>query len=147
MPTVTVENPNLAKLNKNYRKTTNAEIRNLLDKIVIVEETNKGKGSVVGYYTADDETMTKIRKTPRNVSHTFDFKPNKLVKGLKEFKRITFLVKSSSRFFLKPDIGEVFDQMSEEDKTRTKAICNIDGSEDIPCDNLDQFLCVAALLE
>jgi hypothetical protein len=30
---------------------------------------------------------------------------------LKEYKTIRYLVKSSSRFFLKPDVGEIFDQI------------------------------------
>ncbi|MFA6227175.1 MAG: hypothetical protein WC631_01685 [Candidatus Paceibacterota bacterium] len=134
-------------LYSNYKRTSSDEIRELLSRILIVSETHKGKGSVVGYYTADKDTMEKIRKNPRGISHTFDFKPDELVDGLKEFKRIRFLVKSSSRFFLKPDIGEVFDQMSDDDKKQTKAVETLTDSVEIDGSEGEHFVCTAILLK
>ena len=39
-----------------------------------------------------------------------------MIEGLVEYKKIPFLVKSSSRFFLKPDIGEILDAIDWRDK-------------------------------
>lgn len=137
------------KLYASYGRTSDAEIISLLGRINIVRVTHKGVGSEYGYYTIDDKTMEKILAKPRSVSHTWDHAPNKLVRGLREFKSILFLVKSSSRFCLKPDIGEVFDAMSEEDKVRAVAIETLtEPAVVVPeCSNADHFICTAILFE
>ncbi len=118
-----IENIDLAKLRKNYGSTKTGDIKELLNRIDLVVLSNKGVGTIQGYYTFDDELMNKIKAKPRNVSHTFStVNPNKLIEGLEVRKELIFYIKSSSRFFLKPDIGEVFDQMTDEDKELTKAI-------------------------
>jgi hypothetical protein len=138
----------LKPLRKNYKKTSCEDIVKHLERILIVQTTHKGVGSVYGYYAIDGNTLANIKKAPRGISHTFDFKPGEHVPDLKEFKRITFLVKSSSRFFMKPDIGEIFDQMTEEDLRETKAIETLhEEAVAIYCPEGDEFLVKAILLK
>lgn len=139
--------PDMEKLYENYGRTTDEEIRELLKRIILVCLTSRGVGSKYGYYAFAEEGMAKILEKPRNVSHTWDPKPGEYVKErLREFKRLPFLVKSSSRFFLKPDIGEVFDAMDDDDKKRTKAICTLTDSVCVNGEG-DYFICIAVLLE
>jgi len=148
MNTTTKESAlDMEKLYKDYGRTTDAEIRELLKRIILVSLTSKGVGSKYGYYAFTEESMAKIQEKPRNVSHTWDPKPGEYIKKrLREFKRLPFLVKSSSRFFLKPDIGEVFDAMDDDDKKRTMAIYTLTDSECVNASG-DEFICTAILLE
>ncbi len=140
-------NTELKTLHKKYGRTSDDEIRALLKRIKLVVLTSKGVGSRFGYYTFADGLMKRICKEPRGISHTWDSKPGTFVKKpLKEFKSVRFLVKSSSPFFLKPDIGEVFDQMSDADKKRAVAIYTYTDSECVNS-NDGHFICTAILLE
>jgi len=96
-----------------YKKTSDDDIRKHLEKIKIVVLENKGVGTIQGYYPLSTSSMEKILKKPRNVSLSFDATETEdtCLQNLKEYKTIRYLVKSSSRFFLKPDIGEIFDQI------------------------------------
>ena len=102
---------------------SDGDIRKYLSRpIKIVREENGN------YFPLSGEAMKKILTKPRNTSLTFDAeeidKKNKTT-GLEEYKNIIYLVKSSSRFFLKPDIGEIFDQIEFDDlySDKIKAIC------------------------
>lgn len=96
-----------------YKKTDDTKIREVLSKVKIVVEQNKGVGTLHGYYPLNEVSMTKILEKPRNISLSFDATEteNTPLEGLKEWKKVRFLVKSTSRFFLKPDIGEIIDQI------------------------------------
>ncbi len=138
----------LEDLYASYGKTSDKEINKLLGRISLVCLANKGVGSTYGYYGFADSSMDSIKKNPRGVSHTWDPKPGKLIKKpLKAFKKLKFLVKSSSRFFFKPDIGEVFDAMTECDKKRAKAIHTLTGESACVNGDGDHFICYADLLE
>jgi len=99
----------------NYKRMGDAEIRENFKKIKLVrQEFSNGKPI---YYEFSKAAINKMMKNPRGTSLTFDAATTvkKKVKDLQPWKQITYLVKSSSRFFLKPDIGEIFDQIFWED--------------------------------
>lgn len=102
-----------------YKNTTDEKIREYLNNIRIVVLTNKGPNTLHGYYPLSEDSMTKIMAKPRNVSLSFDAHETSDIPmtDLKEWKSIEYLVKSTSRFFLKPDIGEIFDQINWRDLT------------------------------
>lgn len=97
----------LSGLYYNYKKCSVENIQKHLKTIKIVMKSNDK------YYALKYDAVQKISERPRNVSLSFDvFKDfEELILNLKEIKTIKYLVKSSSRFFLKPDIGEIFDQI------------------------------------
>ena len=136
-----MKNINIDTLYKKYKSKDLKQIRSYLKNIKIVEMKNNN------YYSISDDDMKKISEKPRNISFTFD--TNIIFDfelDLTVFKIIPFIVKSSSRFFLKPDIGEVFDQMDENDINQTCAIyVNSDEYEVINSDG-DHFLMNAVLL-
>jgi hypothetical protein len=140
----------LSKLYYNYKKTSDEDVREFLKKVKIVRKEHKGVGSVYGYYELSDAHLKKMLAKPRNISLTFDAtntKPKPLTK-LKYGKSFYFLVKSSSRFFLKPDIAEVIDQIPYEDKycSELLAICIEDGHDLIPDTEGEHFIMKATLL-
>jgi len=134
-----------------YGKSTDEDIRKFLSHAKIVVLENKGVGTVHGYYPLNEEAMKKVLEKPRNVSLTFDATKTeeKLVEGLREYKDIMFLVKSSSRFFLKPDIGEVIDQIDFHDKfgDTIKGIRLKDGYTTLPATEGEHFLMIATLFK
>lgn len=139
----------LEKLYKNYKKMSTDDIQKHLETIKIVKLEHQGIGTIYGYYPIADKDLKKVAKDPRGFSYTFDSKTgNEPILDLKEMKQIPFLVKSSSRFFLKPDIGEVFDQIPEEDLTSGKitAVCiNMGSQETLDSADGSEFLMVATL--
>ncbi len=134
-----------------YKKTSDDEIREYLNDIKIVILENKGVGTIQVYYPLSDKSMAKILKKPRNISLSFDAieTSDVCIDNLKEYKTIKYLVKSTSRFFLKPDIGEIFDQINYEDlwDKKIKAIQYISGTG-ITLDDTDgeHFILEAKLL-
>lgn len=96
-----------------YKKRDDDEIRKILDKVLIVVPETKKDGKFLGYFPLNKKSVDKIREKPRNVSLTFDAAgtASKPVRGLVPYMEIAYLVKSSSRFFLKPDFGEIVDQI------------------------------------
>jgi hypothetical protein len=136
-----------------YKKTSDEEIRKLLDKVKIVRMQHKGAGSVYGYYPISDESLNKMKEDPRGNSLTFDTTETKgeALMGLEEYKKFVFLVKSSSRFFLKPDIGEVIDQIDFRDlmfEIEFDAICvNLDDYKLLDDTDGEHFLMTAVLLK
>lgn len=132
-----------------YKNTSDDDIRKYLKKIKIVKLENKGVGSVFGYYPLNKKSIDKISKKPRNVSLTFDATDtdDKPLKNLTEFKTVTYLVQSTSRFFLKPDIGEIFDQIEWRDLDDIKAICFNTDSETLDDTQGEHFLMTVTLLK
>ncbi len=135
-----------------YKRVEDDEIRKVLKQVKLVKKEHKGVGSVYGYYPLNATAMKKIIEKPRNVSLTFDA-TNTIktpITGLEEYKSIVFLVKSTSRFFLKPDIGEVFDQIDFHDLMCVEfdAICvNLDNYETLDGTDGEHFLMTATLLK
>ncbi len=135
-----------------YKTTSDEKIREVLSKTKIVIAENKGIGTLQGYYTLNKESMAKILDRPRNISLSFDATQteNKPLKGLKEWKTIKYLVKSTSRFFLKPDIGEIIDQIDFRDlffNTKIKAIQYIPSAyQELEDTSGEHFIMVAKLL-
>jgi len=127
---------NEASLYKNYGKTSDSEIIELLNRIILLHKTHKGVGTIYGYYRLSEEKMGRIISKPRKMYlyevngslHNFDEKNDvgDLVAELEEYKIIYFIAKYSFCSWPREDhgvnIGEIIDQMSEEDKKITKAI-------------------------
>jgi hypothetical protein len=135
-----------------YKRVEDDEIRKVLKQVKLLKQEHKGVGSVYGYYPLNAEAMKKIIEKPRNISLTFDATETEdtPVTGLEEYKKIVFLVKSTSRFFLKPDIGEVFDQIDFNDLiggATFDAICvNLGEYETLDGTDGEHFLMTATLL-
>lgn len=134
-----------------YKKTSDDDIRKHLENIKIVVLQNKGVGTIQGYYPLSTTSMNKIKEKPRNVSLSFDATETEdtCLENLKEYKTIKYLVKSTSRFFLKPDIGEIFDQIYFMDlfDDKIKAIQYLSNSyETLPDTDGEHFIMEAKLL-
>lgn len=143
-----LEKYELSGLYYRYKKTTDDDIRKYLEKIKIVGLGDHGVGSIHGYYEIADSLLKRVKENPRGISYQFELKLSKnLVDDLKPYKRIVFLVKSSSRFFLKPDIGEVFDAIDPHDLwgNKIKAIYMESGEQGLPGTDGEHFLMVATL--
>lgn len=135
----------------NYKRRTNEEIFKYLDKVKIVKAQHKGIGTQFGYYPLDEEAMNKIFKSPRGKSLSFDATTtsDEPMLELKEYKKLYYLVKSSSRFFLKPDIGEIIDQIKFDDyhSSEIKAIVfDPDSYQVIEGTQGEHFVMIATLL-
>jgi len=135
----------------NYKKLSDDQIREYLNNITFVVLKDNGVNSVYGYYPLSKESMDKIKQEPRRNSLTFDATKTEdtPITNLKEFKKITFLCKSSSRFYLKPDIGEILDQISYFDLCRSqkiKAIRMVDGNYETLPDTGDEHHLMQAVL-
>ena len=134
-----------------YKKTSDNDIRKYLGNIKIVVGQNKGVDTIHGYYPLSEESMVRILEKPRNISLSFDAieTVDTPIQNLKEYKTIKYLVKSSSRFFLKPDIGEIFDQIHYTDlfNNKIKAIQYLQSAyETLPDTNGEHFVMEAKLL-
>ena len=133
-----------------YKRTSDEDIREHLKRIKIVRLMNKGPNTIHGYYPLTEKDQVKIAEKLRTCSLTFDATetedtPMKLTVA----KKFTFLVKSSSRFFLKPDIGEIFDALVtyRDLDSAICAICVVEGSHEVvPNTDGEHFLMDALLL-
>jgi hypothetical protein len=105
-----------------YGRTSDEQIRDFLGRLKIVILGNKGIGTIQGYYPLSEGFLGRILENPRGVSITFDSPETgeDYEDRLEKYKTVKYLVKSSSRFFLKPDIGEVFDQIPLTDLLSSK---------------------------
>jgi hypothetical protein len=109
-----------------------------------------GPGTTFGYYPLTEAAQAKISEKPRKVpfrynNHETEKKP---LTNLTEYKRIPFLVKSSSRFFLKDDIGEVFDQIDIHDLySDIKAIAVTEDYEELAGTDGEHFVKTAILFK
>ena len=133
-----------------YKKRSDDDIRKFLEKCKIVKLTNNGVGTIQGYYPLTDEAIQEILPKPRGKSLTFDATEvgDEPLTGLRQFKEVTYLVKSSSRFFLKPDIGEIIDQISFDDfhSSHVRAILFQNIYEGLPDTDGEHFKMKAILL-
>jgi len=133
-----------------YKKTEDQEIRDYLKTIKIVKMEKQAGGTITKYYPLNAESMKKIKAKPRNVSLTFDagkITP-RAISGYEEYKTVTYLSKSTSRFFLKPDIGEIFDAIDFHDLMGGDfdAICFNTGYETLPNTDGEHHIMTATLL-
>ena len=147
-----IEKYSIPGLYYHYKTCDDDQIRNYLKTIKIVRLENKGIGTIQGYYALNAKAMKKILDNPRNNSLTFDATETKLhpIKNLCPYKKFVFLVKSTSRFFLKPDIGEVFDvihrfRWNDHNFNQYKAICIDDDYETLEDTAGEHFLMTATL--
>lgn len=103
----------ISRLYYRYGKTSDENIRKYLEKIKIAKEKDKGIDTIQGYYPLSEESMAKIKEKPRSVSLTSTTieTSNEILVGLKPWKDIIYLVKSTSSFFFRPDVGEILDQI------------------------------------
>jgi hypothetical protein len=134
-----------------YKKVENKDIKEYLEHIKLCRVDDKGIGTIHGYYPISQESLEKIKKNPRGTSLTFDAHETgeQPLTGLTKYKDIVFLVKSTSRFFLKPDVGEIFDQINYHDLWDykfIKAICLNEGFDTLPDTEGEHFLMTATLL-
>lgn len=133
-----------------YGKISDDEIREYLKTIKIVGLGDNGIGTVHGYYEISDRLMERVLKKPREFSYQFEMElSNRLVNGLVPYKRIVFLVKSTSSFFLRPDIGEVFDAINHHDLygNQIKAIWMEKGYVKLPGTDGEHFLMFATIFK
>jgi hypothetical protein len=146
-----MENVCLSGLYYRYKNTKDDLILDLLKKVKIVKKSTIGNSNSFAYYPLTKKSLNKILKNPRGVSLTFDAADTitKPIRGLVEYKTIVYLVKSTSRFFLKPDIGEVLDQINWEDLYSLKfnAICINEGYETLDETEGEHFIMTATLLK
>ena len=131
-----------------YKKVSDQDIREHLDRTKIVHR--KVISGIEGLYPLTDKMIDLIKKNPRGKSLTFDatILDATPILGLTFYKEINYLVKSSSRFFLKPDIGEIFDQIGFGDlmcKGTIKAIEFINECDTIPETEDEHFIMKANL--
>jgi len=102
-----IERKTISGLYYNYKKRTNEDIIKFLKNVKIIQKINNKYLEVNNY---------DFINSPRNNSLTLDVNFDKEFENIyTPYKKITYLVKSSSRFFLKPDIGEIIDQLSYSD--------------------------------
>lgn len=101
----------ITKLYYNYGKTPDSKILDILNKIELINN---------GLYLAHNQ-QSAIKIAPRGVSILYD-RPTgeRIFLPMYDKKIITYLVKSSSRFTLKPDIGEIIDQIEINDLYNSK---------------------------
>lgn len=142
----------ITRLYYRYKKTSDDEIREHLKDVKIVKRELHAGGKVTKYYPLNAKAMKTIKAKPRNVSLTFDATEvnMKAVSGLEEYKTVTYLCKSSSRFFLKPDIGEIFDALDFHDlicEGKFDAICFLNGYETLPNTDGEHHIMHAILLK
>jgi len=133
-----------------YGKTTDNEIRRFLDtkKLVRCEIIDNESKYFQLSKTSVDRIYDKLRKVTFSSAFDESKTDNEVISGLKEFLKITYLVKSSSRFFIKQDIGEVLDQLGWEYMLdeNIKAICLNDEYEPLPDTGGEHFLMTVTLL-
>lgn len=138
-----------------YGKTSDEKLRDYLTKYKIVIEKNNGIGSVHGYYplaqSAIDEISSKLRTIGFNMVEETMVTENEPILGLTEWKSFKYLVKSTSRFSLKVDIGEIFDQIHWEDLfygNEFKAILfSSSNYQELPDTQGEHFVLTAKLLK
>jgi hypothetical protein len=99
----------------------------------------------------NSDLLDEVKKYPRNVA--LNFEPDRYSKipadDLTSIKCINFLVQSSSRFFLKADVGEIIDQMDTNDQydNRIKGIAiDTEFHSELSGTAGEHFLMIAHLL-
>lgn len=140
----------LCRLYYGYKKTEDNEISDYLKNVKIVKMEKHAGGKITKYYPLKAAEMKKIKAEPRNISLTFDATEisTKAISGYEVYKTVTYLCKSTSRFFLKPDIGEIFDAIDFHDLMGGDfdAICFNNGYETLPNTDGEHHIMRATLL-
>lgn len=140
-----METAQLKELFKNYGLSSNQEIVSLLDRVKLVKLTHNGIGTAYGYYEMGDVLLRKIKKEQRKCAFTHDWESGQYIDDIKPYKVLIFLCESTSHMIVKPDIGEVFDQMTLVDRIECKAIdINV---FDVTHVSNSHFLCSVNLLK
>ncbi len=137
-------------LYERYGRTKDKDLKEYLSKIVIVKY-QFWDGHKTVYYPLTDFALFVARNKLRKAALTFEGGEINYaypINTLKSYKTFSYLVKSSSRFFLKPDIGEVFDQLEESEilDEKLKAICINDTYYSLDVPEGDHFIMSAQLL-
>lgn len=138
-----------------YGKRSDENIKDYLTRYKIVIEKNNGVGTKHGYYPLADSAITiiseKLRKIGFNMDEETMLTEDQPIENLTEWKTFKYLVKSTSRFSLKVDIGEIFDQIHWEDlfyKNTFKAILfSTDNYTELPDTEGEHFILTAKLLK
>lgn len=106
-------------LHANYGKASSADISLALksEKIIPVFPYHDVKGKKFGPHQIDDNQLKRIIDDPRE--DLFFLSPGKFRPELKDFKTIVVLIETVSGL---PafSVGEVFDQLTKEDKEKAK---------------------------
>jgi len=138
---------NIERLLKNYGRTSDEECRELLKRITPVQLGWKGGGTKYGFYTFGNRVMSKVKDTPREFSYLYaGGKLGEWIGGCPEvIREIPFYVKSTSHLVC-PDIGEIFDQMTDLDKQETELIY-VDMSFKVVMQDPNEFLMHALLMK
>jgi hypothetical protein len=134
----------IPRLYYSYGSCDKKRVQEILDSVMVVvaktdikvPKTDEVSGHVAQfsqrYYALNEKAADRMKKDPRGLSLTFHLTETveEPEKDLVPYKHFKFLTKSTSRFFLKPDIGEVLDQLNFDDFTdELAAICIEDGHE------------------
>jgi hypothetical protein len=131
------------KLYENYGRTSDDTIKRHLKRIKLLKRDGDK------FYEYTTESIQKVLDKPRNISLGFE-SDNTIeyeMKHMIEVKEISYLCKSSSRFFLKPDIGEIFDQIEESELNRINGIAFNQDTQGGPInEDYDHFIMTAWLL-
>ena len=150
---VKVEKKSISGLYYRYKKSSDQDIEEFFKNVKLVRYENKGPGTIQGFYPLTDKAMEKLMEKPRNLSPFFsesDFPTRDTpMNQLEEYMRFNVLVKSSSRFFLKPDIGELVDAIPIHERYHTKAraiILHSGSDELLPDTDGEHFVMEASLL-
>jgi hypothetical protein len=151
----------IPRLYYNYGRCDNEKLKRVLDEVlfvvpkieIIIPKLRKTKKLVRNYtekyYALDDKSVATIKKKLRTHATTWDIvtKENPET-NLVPYKKFSYLVKSSSRFILKPDIGELIDQIDYNDfDDKLVAICINTDYEELPGTQGEHFIMTAQLLK
>lgn len=141
-----IDTSKIAQLYYRYEKRSNEELKNFLGPIILLEK-NGDK-----FYALTIKSKEKILKSPRGYAINWGdlAKEENPIENYTIYKTVTFLVKSSSRFCLKADIGEVVDQLSFDDfhVSGIKGICvNKDEYKLLEGTQGEHFLMTATLFK
>lgn len=124
----------------NYGKTTDPEIIEAFDRLIICKKTDEGYREI--------NMPSRFRETPRGVSTNFNDDLNDVELELEPVASIPYLVKSSSHLFLKADLGEVLDQAPKSlmDNHEITGICIHDDYYTLNDPSRSHFIMMATFL-
>jgi hypothetical protein len=103
-------------LYENYGKISDSTISELLKTIIPILKDKEGN-----LYKLSLETEKEVIEKLRGYAFTNGEFGEKIIEILVPFAQINVLVQSASPWTLQPDVGEVFDQMTEDELKTTKA--------------------------
>lgn len=150
-----MEEKSISGLYYRYGKVSDKNLRDYLTRYKIVIEKNNGVGTQHGYYPLADSAIAiiseKLRKIGFNMVEETTITEDQPIEGLTEWKTFKYLVKSTSRFSLKVDIGEIFDQIHWEDlfykKTFKAIVFSTSNYTELPDTQGEHFILTAKLLK